>query len=251
MLDQTWQVDSSARAPLPDLERGMAITGMAPGNTSWMPQQPPTPIWPANWPTSGPEVTISRPIKVARDMQTITTKGFRTLGLASTFITGVQAQFYSIVTTIDAQDNVILQASSGCLLVGILLSASGAIAAFLSSRWFELLNPEEVGWLEHRWAYARRETDKAIPWGQSSISRYRIRNRFVAKSLMMPFYMILFGCLLFVIGVILYTWTTQPRAISIACTVVMGLCGFVILGMYLKFEARGVLSHTNFTRVRL
>ncbi|CAE6438705.1 unnamed protein product [Rhizoctonia solani] len=250
MLDQTWQVDGSGRA-LPDLEGGVTNSEISPGNANYTPGQQSIPIWPANWPISAPEVRISRPVKIERDMHTITTKGFRTLGLASTFIAGVEAQFFGTIAAIDTQDDIILQTSSGFLLVGILFSSFGAIAAFLSARWFELLNAEEVGWLEHRWAYARRETDKPIPWVQSLRVRYRVRNWFVAKSLMLPFYMILFGGIFFVAGVVLYTWATQPRLISVLCTVVTGLCGLVILGMYLKFEAKGVLSHTNFTRVRL
>ncbi|CAE7078783.1 unnamed protein product [Rhizoctonia solani] len=248
MLDHNWQVSASGKEPLPDLEGGLPYNGVPSG----MPPDPQSiPVWPANWPVPGTTPNPLQPIKVARDMHMITTKGFRTLGLASTFIAGVEAQFFSIVATMNIQDNVMLQASSGLLLVGILLSAFGAIGAFISSRWFELLTAEEVEWLEHRWAYARRETNRPIPPGQNSRHPHRLRNWLVAKSLMMPFYLILFGCLSFVVGVILYTWATQIRPIALACTVVTGLCGFVILGMYLKFEAKGVLSSTNFTRVRL
>ncbi|QRW21464.1 cytidylyltransferase domain-containing protein [Rhizoctonia solani] len=221
MLDQTWQVDGSGRA-LPDLEGGVTNSEISPGNANYTPGQQSIPIWPTNWPISAPEVRISRPVKIERDMHTITIKGFRTLGLASTFIAGVEAQFFGTIAAIDTQDDIILQTSSGFLLVGILFSSFGAIAAFLSARWFELLNAEEVGWLEHRWAYARRETDKPIPWVQSLRVRYRVRNWFVAKSLMLPFYMILFGGIFFVAGVVLYTWATQPRLISVLCTVVTG-----------------------------
>lgn len=63
--------------------------------------------------------------------------GFRTLGLASTFIAGVEAQFFSVVAVTGPQDDVLMQASNGFLLVGILLSAFGAVASFLASRWFE------------------------------------------------------------------------------------------------------------------
>ncbi|KAL5631467.1 hypothetical protein ACGC1H_007106 [Rhizoctonia solani] len=202
MLDHTWQVGGKPcvnafisdivpiRAPsppggesLPDLEGGAPSrhTNLTP------PLRQSIPVWPANWPIPGPSLSPSQPVKVARDMHMITTKGFRTLGLASTFIAGVETQFLSIITTANAQDTVVLQASSGFLLLGILLSAFGAIGAFISSRWFELLTAEEVEWLEHRWAYARRETDRPTPPGQSSRHRYRLRNWLVAKCLMMPF----------------------------------------------------------------
>ncbi|KAH7339579.1 hypothetical protein B0J17DRAFT_752283 [Rhizoctonia solani] len=245
MLDHTWQLGDSGKEPLPDLEGGVPRNGVPSEYAeSTPPPQNPTPVWPPNWPIPGSTFNPSQPVKVARDMHTITTK-------ASTFIAGVEAQFFSTVANVNAEDNVIMQVSSGFLLVGMLLSAFGAIAAFLSSRWFELLTVEEVEWLEHRWAYARRETNRPTPPGQSPRHRYRLRNWLVAKSLMMPFYMILFGCLFFVGGVVLYTWVTQPQPIAVACTTVTGFCGFVILGMYLKFEAKGVLSNTNFTRVRL
>ncbi|KAJ1304543.1 hypothetical protein OPQ81_005684 [Rhizoctonia solani] len=249
MLDQNWLVTGPEKV-FPDLEGGPPHDITNSKYTNSAPRHL-TPVWHANSPMSGSTLDSSQPVKVARDMHKITTKGFRTLGLASTFIAGVEAQFFSTVASSCAQYSVIVQASSGFLLVGILLSAFGAVAAFLSSRWFELLTAEEVEWLEHRWSYARGETNLPTPSGQNSKYQHRFRNWLVAKSLMMPFYIILFGCLFFVAGVVLYTWATQVRLIAVACTVVTGLCGFVILGMYLKFEAKGVLSNTNFTRVRL
>ncbi|ELU42532.1 hypothetical protein AG1IA_03437 [Rhizoctonia solani AG-1 IA] len=189
MLDQTWQVDGEA---LPDLEGGVTNSEISPGNANYTPGQQSIPIWPTNWPISAPEVRISRPVKIERDMHTITIKGFRTLGLASTFIAGVEAQFFGTIAAIDTQDDIILQTSS-------------------VDHMNRLLNAEEVGWLEHRWAYARRETDKPIPWVQSLRVRYRVRN--CRNS----------GGIFFVAGVVLYTWATQPRLISVLCTVVTGV----------------------------
>jgi hypothetical protein len=63
--------------------------------------------------------------------------GFRTLGLASTFIAGVEAQFFSVVAVLDSENSTLLQATNGLLLVGILLSASGAVTSLLAARWFE------------------------------------------------------------------------------------------------------------------
>ncbi|KAG8698638.1 hypothetical protein FRC08_005793 [Ceratobasidium sp. 394] len=187
MLDQSWQVTNTGKeSKHHDIEacREQDITSVR-SRTPW----PPTPLWPANWPVSQTRDYNSKSVKVDRDMHTITTKGFRTLGLASTFVAGVEAQFYSAVAVIDAEGNTLLQAAGGLLLVGILFSASGAVTSLLAARWFELLSADEVVWLEHRWAYARGETHSPVP--QRIIQKYRMRNWLVAKALSLPFYMIL------------------------------------------------------------
>lgn len=248
MLDQGWQVGPTKESAAEDIEA--QPEGDIASTRSYSPApRLPTPVW-----NSGPtrprsEGNVTKSIRVTRDMHSVTIKGFRTLGLASTFIAGVEAQFFSVVGAADASESALLQASNGLLLVGIVLSASGAVTSLLASRWFELLSADEVVWLEHRWAYARRETRSPVP--QYLRHSYGMRNWFVAKALATPFYMILFGALSFVTGLVVYTWALQVRPVAIACTVVTSLCCVVVLCMYLKYEAKGVLSHMNFTRIRI
>ncbi|KAG8747834.1 hypothetical protein FRC10_011280 [Ceratobasidium sp. 414] len=204
MLDQAWQVTSMLQALtrvaasythcLTDTEKESSThdieacqeRDIRSVRSYTPPHRLPTPV---DCPVSQTRDYTAKPVKVDRDMQTITTKGFRTLGLASTFVAGVEAQFYSVVAIIDSKDNKLLQAAGGLLLVGILFSASGAVTSLLAARWFELLSADEVVWLEHRWAYARGETRSPVP--QHIDQKYRMRNWFVAKALSLPFYMIL------------------------------------------------------------
>lgn len=63
--------------------------------------------------------------------------GFRTLGIVSTFIAGVEAQCLSLTgNAIDTQAPAI-QAINALLLIGLLLSAFGAVTSLLVARWFE------------------------------------------------------------------------------------------------------------------
>ncbi|KAF8608754.1 hypothetical protein BDV93DRAFT_541195 [Ceratobasidium sp. AG-I] len=246
MLDQAWQVGQSKESAAYDIEAHPGNHIVSTRSYSPTPRLP-TPVWNGSLPPSGGNAVKS--IRITRDMHSVTVKGFRTLGLASTFIAGVESQFFGVVSGFDASESALLQASNGLLLVGIVLSASGAITSFLASRWFEMLTADEVVWLEHRWAHARGETKDPVP--QYLRHNYGFRNWLSAKALAIPFYMILFGALSFVTGLVVYTWDQQVRPVAIACTMVTSLCCLVVLGMYLKHEAKGVLSHMDFTRARI
>lgn len=62
--------------------------------------------------------------------------GFRTLGIVSTFIAGVEAQCLGLTADADTQAPAI-QAINALLLIGLLLSAFGAVTSLLTARWFE------------------------------------------------------------------------------------------------------------------
>ncbi|QRV94209.1 cytidylyltransferase domain-containing protein [Ceratobasidium sp. AG-Ba] len=215
MLDQSWQVTSSGKN---DLEAGKEQDTMSVRSYTLPPRTPP-PVWPANRPIPQAD-RFTKSVKIDRDMQTVRVKRFRNIGLASTFVAGVEAQFYGVISSLDWKDDPLLQAANGLLLVGILFSASGAVTSLLAARWYELLSADDAIWLEHRWAHARGEVSTPVP--QRRGYRYPIRNWVVAKALSLPFYMILLGALSFVVSVVVYTWAYQPRPIAIACTTVAG-----------------------------
>lgn len=62
--------------------------------------------------------------------------GFRSLGIVSTFIAGVEGQCLGLVPEPDNR-NGLLEAVKALLLVGLLMSSFGAAISLLSARWFE------------------------------------------------------------------------------------------------------------------
>ncbi|KAG8692463.1 hypothetical protein FRC09_011177 [Ceratobasidium sp. 395] len=141
MLDQAWQVTSTEKESAEhDIEAGRE-RDIASVRSYTPPPRLPTPVWPANWPIPQTKDQAISSVKADRDIRTITTKGYRSLGLASTFIAGVEAQFYSVIATVDLGNNPLLQAASGLLLVGIVFSAAGAVTSLLAARWFEYAFP--------------------------------------------------------------------------------------------------------------
>ncbi|KAG8721422.1 hypothetical protein FRC09_007927 [Ceratobasidium sp. 395] len=100
-------------------------------------------------------------VRIERDMQSVTVEGFRTLGVVSTFIAGVEAQCFSLVSSLENPDAVV-QAISALLLIGLLFSSFGAVTALLSARWFDLLQGDEVELLDHRWACSRAGITRAV-----------------------------------------------------------------------------------------
>ncbi|KAG8742783.1 hypothetical protein FRC12_015267 [Ceratobasidium sp. 428] len=136
--------------------------------------------------------------------------GFRTLGIVSTFIAGVEAQCLGLTADGDINDRVV-QAINALLLIGILLSAFGAVTSLLVARWFDLLvREDELRMLDYKWEAARpavtkfdvalfseKEQDTYEPFGSRPSIRQQIegcthrrKNKIVAKAAFIPLNMI-------------------------------------------------------------
>ncbi|KAG8742782.1 hypothetical protein FRC12_015266 [Ceratobasidium sp. 428] len=203
--------------------------------------------------TKDPEMGLAREeiktVKIERDMQSVTVEGFRTLGVVSTFIAGVEAQCFSFVSGED-QSSPVVQAINALLLIGLLFSSFGAVTALLSARWFDLLQGDEVELLDHRWALSRagitrnagpqpqkRDSTLGEKYGyteQGDLPNDRVRDQVAAcihparnwilsKAIFLPFHLIVIGFFAFIVGIIVYTWKFQPLATAIVCTAVTGV----------------------------
>ncbi|KAG8755239.1 hypothetical protein FRC11_006166 [Ceratobasidium sp. 423] len=136
------------------------------------------------------EQPISR-VKVERDRQEVTVEGFRTLGIVSTFIAGVESQCLGVVSVVPDHPR-LSEAASALLLIGLLLSSFGAALSLLSARWFDLLRDKQITMLEYRWDYARNNRRSCDPEKQISIPKaieeevndlkWNLRDYLVAKT---------------------------------------------------------------------
>lgn len=217
-------------------------------------------------------------VRVERDMQGVTVEGFRTLGIVSTFIAGVEAQCLSLTTGANTEARSI-QAINALLLIGLLLSAFGAVTSLLTARWFDLLRGDELELLDHRWNCARVEQTgcgnepKRSEGDQQLEDKYEFaqdgtlpsksiqdqidkcthskRNLILARAAFLPLYFIIVGFFSFVAGIIVYTWVFQSRPTAIICTVITVMGTLVVFCLHLDFETMGALNNMSFKRVRL
>ncbi|KAF8595959.1 hypothetical protein BDV93DRAFT_548570 [Ceratobasidium sp. AG-I] len=199
-------------------------------------------------------------VRVERDMQGLITSGFRTLGIVSTFIAGVEAQCLSLTSGAEDTQAPTIQAINALLLIGLLLSAFGAVTSLLVARWFDLLRGDELELLDHRWNCARIEqtyrrsaplrpgekqelkdkyeyaedgTLPSIPIQKQidECTRHK-RNMILAKAAFVPLYFI-----------IMWSYPT-----AIICTVVTAMGVFVVFCLHLDFETMGTLNSMSFKR---
>ncbi|KAG8738202.1 hypothetical protein FRC10_007138 [Ceratobasidium sp. 414] len=126
--------------------------------------------------------------------------GFRTLGLVSTFIAGVESQCLGLTANVDNSRDRLVQATNALLLIGLLLSSFGAVTSLFAARWFE---GDEVKLLDYRWDRARapvsgffreptENDDEYSKELREKIKNCKLskRNRIIAKAIFAPFYMI-------------------------------------------------------------
>ncbi|CAE6380769.1 unnamed protein product [Rhizoctonia solani] len=212
----------------------------------------------------------------------ITVEGYRTLGIVSTFIAGVESQCLGLVSGAEGHPGVI-EVATALLLIGLLLSSFGASLALLSARWFDLLKGDEIEFLEHKWSRTRRQRkssckDTLIEDGDkmqamasdTNVHEKHWKDYLVAKAVgstllivfwQAPFPSQLFkhslmgfdgsGFITFVVAMVMYTWVVHSLATAIANTLVavVGSCLLVI--MHLDFEFKGTLQYMSFERIRI
>ncbi|QRV96076.1 hypothetical protein RhiJN_24094 [Ceratobasidium sp. AG-Ba] len=233
---------------------------------------------PVNARSGRQDVDIIKTVKIERDMQGVTVEGFRTLGVVSTFIAGVEAQCFGLVPSDTRSEEPMVKAISALLVIGLLLSSFGAVTALLAARWFDLLKGDEVELLNHRWACARagfshsgyvpsnhqeRQLDNTFEYTykgnlpNDSIMReienckLKRRNWILAKLMLVPFQFIVFGYYSFITGITLYTWRFQPVGTAAACTIITITGTIVVVCLHLDFETMGALNQMSFRRPRL
>ncbi|KAH7345698.1 hypothetical protein B0J17DRAFT_703018 [Rhizoctonia solani] len=101
-------------------------------------------------------------VQIERDKQGVTVEGYRTLGLVSTFIAGVESQCLGLLSG-ESNHSGLGEAASALLLIGLSLSALGAALSLLAARWFDLLTGDQIIMLEYRWACAQSNRKRSDP----------------------------------------------------------------------------------------
>ncbi|CAE6458029.1 unnamed protein product [Rhizoctonia solani] len=202
-------------------------------------------------------------VKVERDRQEVTVEGFRTLGIVSTFIAGVESQCLGLVSGVPDDKNPRLrEAVSALLLTGLLLSSFGAALSLLSARWFDLLRDKQLTMLEYRWECARNNRKSADlekqppPQAPEKIQgevnpKWNLRDFLVAKAIGLALPVVFCGFYTFIVGMVLYTWMAHSLIAAVVNTVIAALGSILLVFMHLDFDFMGALSHMSFQRIRI
>ncbi|QRV85584.1 hypothetical protein RhiJN_13602 [Ceratobasidium sp. AG-Ba] len=213
-------------------------------------------------------------VRVERDLQQTLRIGFRTLGVVSIFIAGIESQCLGLMTELDNQGRV-TQSINALLVIGLILSSFGAITALISARWFDLLSPNDLKLLEYRVTLARNGGQGSVPdfndaaedprdiyaggnfHGSDTMpekaryGRNPKRNWVLARTVFVPFLLTLLGFTSFVASMVAYTWKFQPVGTAVGATVAT-IIGFLsILFMHLDYDATGAINYMSFKRLRI
>ncbi|CEL63142.1 hypothetical protein RSOLAG1IB_05182 [Rhizoctonia solani AG-1 IB] len=197
-------------------------------------------------------------------MQEVTVEGYRTLGIVSTFIAGVESQCIGLVSDLPDHPK-ISEAASALLLIGLTLSSFGAALSLLSARWFDLLRGNQLVMLEYRWECARNNKKRADIEAQIPIPpeireevekykdrRYRLSKDYaVAKAVSLAPPFVFAGFYTFIIAMVLYTWAAHSLTASIVNTFVAALGTILVVCMHLDFDFMGSLQDMSFKRPRI
>ena len=103
-------------------------------------------------------------------------------------------------------------------LAGIYLDVLGAVLATITTRWLELLNSEETQTLNQEWPTTEREDS------ESSIRKPRrlfssLWDSIIAAALFSGLPVVACGVSMFLIGLVIYVWASQPLLVSIISTI--------------------------------
>ena len=99
-------------------------------------------------------------------------------------------------------------------LAGIYLDVLGAVLATITTRWLELLNTKETQTLNHEWSVERKEASIRKPrW------LFSIWDTIIAAALFSGLPVVACGVSMFLIGLVIYVWTSQPLLVSIISTI--------------------------------
>ncbi|KAF8152102.1 hypothetical protein K438DRAFT_1623393 [Mycena galopus ATCC 62051] len=123
-----------------------------------------------------------------------------------------------LAVTLARNDTTAAQLVNGFWLVGIFLDVFGAVLATLSARWFELLDADEIAFLEAKWTGTADHS--------SSLRALSIEN-IVATALFSGLPIIASGVSLFLIDLLIYVWSSQPLLVAIISTIPSAMAIFV------------------------
>jgi len=174
-------------------------------------------------------------------------KGYQSLALIATFLSGVEAQIIAYTLADGDKKGHAYQAFNSLMLIAIMLSMFGAVTATLSMRWYSIVPKASVKLLAQRRSYDQGQVERDLP-GLTHCET--IAEQLVAYALSSCLYLTSAGFLVFVAGLLTYTWARQERVVAIL-TSVAAFCGLVCMCLfYVPFEFRYVVHNLHFFRFR-
>jgi len=145
-------------------------------------------------------------------------RGYQSLALITTFLCGVEAQIIAYTLADGDKKSHAYQAFNSLLLVAIMLSMSGAVTAILCMRWYSIAPIKPVELLAPRGSYDQGQID------QDLTSCETIAEQVVAFASSSCLHLTKAGFLIFVAGLLTYTWLRQEHAVAIVASVA-AFCG--------------------------
>jgi len=175
-------------------------------------------------------------------------KGYQSLALIATFLSGVEAQIISFMLNDGNKSNSAYEAFNTLFLVAIILSMFGAVTATLSMRWYSIVPKRSVKLLAHRRSYDQGQIDEDLPHPTHCETISELMIVFALNSCL---WLTGAGFLIFIAGILTYTWARQERPVAIV-TSIAAACGlFCMCLFYVPFEFEYVIRNLRFIRFRL
>ncbi|KDQ52163.1 hypothetical protein JAAARDRAFT_210720 [Jaapia argillacea MUCL 33604] len=173
------------------------------------------------------------------DSRIVAQSGYKTLGVISTFLAGVQIQVLTALA-IDRQD-ALAQVAGALFFTGFIADVMGAILCFQCARWFELLTPDEITHLRSSWA----DVEAAHEEVKDSMDLVAC---WLALSLRASIWVASFGFGCSVVGVMIFIWVEQSVAIRVVSTVCCCCCALFIPPFVIKHDRVRVLKRMRLRR---
>jgi len=173
--------------------------------------------------------------KVTVDERQRTMEGFRSIGLIAIFMAALQAQMLAITLS----NNLTLSAKfvNAFWIAGISLDVFGAVIATLTARWFEVLHPSQVDFLNKTWV-ANKSDISSIPPERSKRHMGGLIEYCVATALFSGLGVLAVGVSMFFVGLVVYIWAEQPLLVSIIGTIPVALLAPLVCCLFISHADR-------------
>jgi len=169
-------------------------------------------------------------MKVILDERQRTMEGFRSLAVFAIFLAGLQAQM--IQTSFSRNSSALAHKfTDGFWFAGIFCDVFGAVLAMLTARWFEVLHPPDVEFLNNTWAANKEDIPPPTP-EQSRRHAKGLMEYLVAMALFSGLGVVAAGVALFFIGLMIFIWAQQPLLVSIIATIPFFFLSLLVCSLF-------------------
>ena len=123
-----------------------------------------------------------------------------------------------LTTSLSNNSTIAARVVNAVWFAGLICDVFGAVLATLTARWFDVLNPQHVEYLENEWSAPttttgpRRSKQRILSWEMA-----------IATALFSAFPVVACGVVLFLVGLVIYVWETQPHLIFIISIIPLGV----------------------------